>query len=71
MRYFNPENYDEVTYLMPSFEGWYRSIYFRNCAMIDQSDVVIFYTEVRKNSGAYKTYKYAKEKKDKRIVNLW
>ncbi|MBQ7386588.1 MAG: hypothetical protein IJW03_00295 [Clostridia bacterium] len=70
-RYFKREDYDEITYLMPSFEGWYKSIYFRNCAMIDESDYLIFYAEERENSGAYKAYKYAKRKKNKHIVNLW
>ena len=28
VRYFNPEDYDEVIYLTPSFDGWYKSIYF-------------------------------------------
>ena len=70
-RYFRREDYDDVIYLIPSFEGWYKSIYFRNCAMIDESDVVIFYAEERENSGAYKAFKYAKKKKDKQIVNLW
>lgn len=70
-RLFKRENYDDVIYLTPSFSGWYKSIYFRNCAMIDQSDCVIFYAEKRENSGAYKTYQYAKKKKDKRIVNLF
>ena len=70
-RYFHRENYDDVIYLIPSFEGWYKSIYFRNCAMIDQSNTVIFYAEERENSGAYKAFKYAKKKKGKRIVNLF
>ena len=71
-RYFKPENFDEITYLRPSFEGWYKSIYFRNCAMIDESDCVIFYAENREKSGAYKAYKYAeKKKKGKHIFNLW
>ena len=70
VRYFKREDYDEITYLMPSFEGWYKSIYFRNCAMIDRSDLVIFYAEIRENSGAYKAYKYAK-RKNKEMVNLW
>ena len=69
-RYFNSENYDEIIYLPPSFEGWYKSIYFRNCAMIDQSDLIIFYAENKENSGAYKAYKYAK-KKNKYIINIW
>ena len=70
-RYFSPADYDEVIYLMPSFDGWYKSIYFRNCAMIDQSDYVIFYAEARPNSGAYKAYQYAISKKDKHIINLY
>ena len=71
MRYFKAEDYDEIIYLTPAFDGWYKSIYFRNCAMIDQSDVVIFFAEEKAESGAYKAYKYAKRKKDKRIINLW
>lgn len=71
VRYFNRDDYDDVIYLMPSFDGWYKSIYFRNCAMIDQSEFIIFYAETKEDSGAYKAYKYAKRKKDKYIVNLW
>ena len=71
VRYFNREDYEEIIYLMPSFEGWYKSIYFRNCAMIDQSDFIIFYAENKEDSGAYKAYKYAKRKRDKQIINLW
>ena len=70
-RYFRRDNYDDVIYLIPSFEGWYKSIYFRNCAMIDASNMIIFYAEERENSGAYKAFKYANKKKDKQIVNLW
>ncbi len=69
--YFNKEDYDDVIYLRPSFTGWYKSIYFRNCAMIDHSDYVIFYAEERENSGAYKAYKYAKTKKNKIIINVY
>lgn len=68
---FRRENYEEVVYLMPAFEGWYKSIYFRNCAMIDKSDFIIFYAEEREDSGAYKAYKYAKKKKGKRLINLF
>lgn len=71
VRYFKREDYDDVIYLVPSFDGWYKSIYFRNCAMIDESDYVIFYAEQIENSGAYKAYKYAKNKRDKYIVNLF
>ena len=69
--YFKNEDYEDVIYLTPSFTGWYKAIYYRNCAMIDNSAVVIFYAEERKDSGAYKAYKYAKKSKDKQIVNLW
>ena len=68
-RHFNREDYEEIVYLTPAFEGWYKSIYFRNCAMIDNSDFIIFYAEKRKNSGAYKAYSYAKKKK-KEFINL-
>lgn len=71
VRYFKREDYDEITYLTPSFDGWYKSIYFRNCAMIDKSEFIIFYAEQREQSGAYKAYKYAKRKKDKEIINLF
>ena len=67
---FKHEDYDGVIYLSPSFDGWYKSIYFRNCAMIDNSEFVIFYAEERENSGAYKAYKYAAKHKKKYIVNL-
>ena len=70
VRYFRREDYDEIIYLMPSFEGWYKSIYFRNCAMVDKSAYVIFCAEERSKSGAYKAYQYAKKKKGKHIVNL-
>lgn len=71
VRYFSSEDYDEIIYLEPSFDGWYKSIYFRNCAMIDKSDYIIFYAENKEESGAYKAYKYAQKKKGKTIVNLW
>ena len=70
-RYFIAEDYDEIIYLMPSFDGWYKSIYFRNCAMIDKSDCIIFYAEEKESSGAYKAYKYAKRKKNKFVINLF
>ena len=70
VRYFNREDYDEIIYLAPSFEGWYKSIYFRNCAMMDKSDIIIFYAENKEDSGAYKAFKYAKRKNYKRIVIL-
>ena len=72
VRYFKHENYDEVVFLTPSFNGWYKSIYTRNCAMIDNSSYIIFYAEKRENSGAYKAFQYATKTKktDKYIINL-
>ena len=69
--HFKREDYDEIIYLPPAFDGWYKSIYFRNCAMIDASDCILFYAQEREDSGAYKAYKYAKKKKDKTIFNLY
>ena len=69
--YFKRENYERVIYIEPSFDGWYKSIYFRNCAMIDVSDFVVFYAQERENSGAYKALKYAKRNKNKKIINLY
>ena len=71
IRYFNPNDYDDVIYLEPRIEWWYKSIYYRNLAMIDKSDCVIFYAEERASSGAYKAYKYAIQKRGKRVVNLF
>ena len=67
---FKRENYDEITYLTPSFNDGETSVYFQNCAMVDESDVIIFYAEEKENSVAYKTYRYAQTKKDKQIINL-
>ena len=69
--HFRRENYDEIIYLTPSFDGWYKSIYYRNCAMIDNSDYIIFFAEKRENSGAYKAYCYAQRQTKKQIVNLY
>ncbi len=70
-RFFKRENYERVIYIEPSFDGWYKSIYFRNCAMIDESDFIAFYAQERENSGAYKALKYAKRNKNKKIINLY
>ena len=67
---YNKDDYEKVVYLQPSFEGWYKSIYFRNCAIIDKSDLVIFYAREDNSSGAFKAHKYAK-KKNKAIINLY
>lgn len=67
--WFKRKEYEGYDCPCKDFDWWYTSIYFRNCAMIDQSDLVLFYAEERKNSGAYKAYKYA-VKSYKTIVNL-
>ena len=63
------EEYEDYIYLSLSFDYWYNRIYYRNCAIIDISDFIIFYVENRENSGAYKAFKYANIKK-KNYVNL-
>lgn len=68
-KWLKDEDYEEFIYLDLGFDWWYQRIYYRNLAMIDRSDVVVFYVEPRENSGAYKTYKYAKQKK-KNLINL-
>ena len=70
VRYFDPEKFDEVIYLPPKIEWWYKSIYYRNQAMIDKSDCIIFYARENPQSGAYKAYKYAVGKKQKTVINL-
>lgn len=69
-KWLKPEDYEEFVYLNLQFDWWYKRIYYRNCAMIDKSDIVIFYVEERENSGAYKAFKYAKRIK-KEIINLY
>lgn len=69
-RWFFEKEYEALECPAKSFEYWYKSIYYRNLAMIDMSDLVLFWVEQRENSGAYKTYKYA-VKTHKKIVNLF
>lgn len=68
-RWFKRKEYEEYICPAKDFEWWYTAIYYRNCAMIDESDLVLFYAEERENSGAYKAYKYAVKSK-KKTVNL-
>ena len=69
-RWFIRREYESYDCPMKHFDYWYSAIYYRNLAMIDQSDLILFWVEKRENSGAYKTYEYA-AKKRKRIVNLF
>ena len=68
-KWLKKEDYEEFVYLDLDFDWWYTRIYYRNCAMIDRSDVVVFYVEEKNDSGAYKAFKYAKQNK-KIIVNM-
>ena len=67
--WFQRKAYEGYECPAKDFDWWYTSIYYRNCAMIDQSDLVLFYAEERENSGAYKAYKYA-VKVHKYLVNF-
>jgi len=69
-KWLTKEDYEDFIYLDLDNDWWYKRIYFRNCAMIDISDVILFYVEKREGSGAYKAFKYAKKRK-KQIINLY
>lgn len=61
--------YEDYIYLPLNFDWWYTRIYYRNCSIVDTSDLIIFYIRNTKNSGAYKTYKYA-IKQHKNIIKI-
>lgn len=63
------EVYEEVVYLDLKYDYWYTRIYYRNCEIINQSDIVVFYVKTKEKSGAYKALYYAKSKK-KKFVNI-
>ena len=67
--WFERKEYEALEVPAKSFDYWYTSLYYRNCAMIDMSDVVLFYAEQRERSGAYKALEYAK-KAHKSIINF-
>ncbi len=67
--YLSEKDYEEFVFLPLDFYGWYKRIYFRNCAMVDNSNYIVFYVKKRENIGAYKTYAYAKQKK-KNFFNI-
>ena len=68
-KWLQDEEYEEITYLDLDFDYWYTRIYYRNCAIIDRSDFVVFYVINTENSGAYKAMQYAKKKK-KQIIDI-
>lgn len=61
--------YEDYIYLPLNFDWWYTRIFYRNCSIVDTSDLIIFYIRNTKNSGAYKTYKYA-VKQNKNILKI-
>ncbi len=67
--WFQRKEYESYDCPGKSFDWWYTAIYYRNCAMIEQSDLVLFYAEERENSGAYKAYKFAL-KSHKKVINF-
>lgn len=68
-RWFSKKEYEALECPSNDFDYWYTSIYYRNLAMIDNSDLILFCVEQRENSGAYKAYRYAL-KKHKCVVNM-
>lgn len=68
--WFRDREYEAKECPEKAFDYWYKSIYYRNCAMIDKSDFVLFYVEKRENSGAYKAFLHAL-RKHKPLVNLF
>ena len=68
-RWFSIKEYEALECPAKDFDYWYTSIYYRNLAMIDNSDLILFCVEQRENSGAYKAYRYAL-KKHKCVVNM-
>ncbi len=69
-RWYVKKDYEEMICPPKSFDGWYDSIYFRNCSMIDMSDLVLFCTHDAGRSGSFQAYKYA-VKKHKKIINFF
>ena len=69
-KHLSEKDYEEFSYLQPSFEYWYKRIYYRNCAMIEKSNFILFYAEERKDSGAYKALLFTKKSK-KEYVNIY
>ena len=67
-KWLRSEDYEEIIFFALEFDYWYTRIYYRNIAIIEHSDYNVFYVCKNSNSGAYKTYKYAKSKKKNIIL---
>lgn len=63
-------DYEKFEFLSLDYDYWYTRIYFRNCKMVDLSDIIVFYAEEKESSGAFKTLKYAVKTK-KEIYNVY
>ncbi len=66
-RWLRESDFEEIVSLPLECDYWRTRIYYRNCAMIDASDVVICYLRKTEGSGARKACNYA-EKCKKSIV---
>lgn len=62
-KWLKDEDYEKFIYLDLDFDWWYQRIYYRNCAIIDLSDYIVFYVIKTNNSGANKALEYAIKKK--------
>ena len=68
-KWLQKEVYEDFVYFHLSFDYWYTRIYFRNCQIINASDMVIFYVVNKERSGAHKALVHAiNNKKD--YINL-
>ena len=59
--------YDDCIYLPLSNNFGKLKIIYRNYAIVDKSDIIIFYIRRMENSGAYRTLCYAK-KNNKKLI---
>ena len=54
-----------------NYTGFYKRIYFRNCEIIDHSDICVFCVdETAEYSGAKKSPEYAR-RKHKEYINIY
>lgn len=68
-RYFMPRRYEDFD--SPCIEPEFRnsSHYYRNCAIIEKSDWVLFYTDNNHYSATYKSYEFAVQS-NKKVINF-
>ena len=69
-KWLKDEDYEAFEYFDMRYTGFYQRIYFRNCEIIDHSDICVFCVdETAEYSGAKKALEYARRKK-KDFVNM-